>query len=188
MTLNKWYEKGIPTLEYMDSMGDHKENSLHIYRKFTLPDDDTFFESVKNRNLRVIALAEDWCGHCMLDVPILLRLTEKIDLPVRFLRRDENLALMDQYLTNGKSRTIPIFIFIDEHGNEVTKWGPISEYTKQITNKYKDDLPHKDADDYQEKFSAMIKETTKLFTSDAKIWDGVYDSLKQTLENIKDTE
>ncbi len=45
------------------------------------------------------------------------QLLEKADMPVKFLLRDENLVLMDQYLTNGKSRTIPIMIFINEYSN-----------------------------------------------------------------------
>src|SRR5690625_6161251 len=53
----------------------------------------------------------------MLNIPIFLKIAEIANMPVRFLNRDENLELMDEYLTNG-NRVIPIFIFIDEDGNE----------------------------------------------------------------------
>ncbi len=79
----------------------------------------------------------------MLNIPVLLRLSEKTNTPVRFLPRDENLELMDQYLTNGKSRTIPIFIFIDNDGNEVAKWGPIAERTKQFVDQYRESFQQK---------------------------------------------
>src|SRR5699024_12202201 len=97
------------------------DNFLHIYDNFLLPEDEAKLAAIKEKNLRVLALAEVWCGHCMLCVPILLRLAEKTGMPVKILPRDENLELMDQYLTNEK-RIIPIFVFIDEDGNEVAKW------------------------------------------------------------------
>lgn len=184
MGLNEWYNKGLSGIDYIESMDKLKESSLHIYRNFTPPADVDFFQSLKQKNLRVIVLAEEWCGHCMLNIPILLRLTEQVDMPIRFLRRDENLELMDQYLTNGKSRTIPIFIFIDEDGNEVTKWGPLADYTKQFVDKHRVNLPAKDAEDYQDKFTEMIQITGRAFRDDSNFWDGVYTSLKETLEKV----
>lgn len=182
MVLNKWFEKGISPISYIEQMDKLKESSLHIYNNFTPPADEAFFQSLKEKNLRVIVIAEEWCGHCMLDIPVLLRLTERIDMPVRFLLRDENLELMDQYLTNGKSRTIPIFIFIDEHGHEVAKWGPIADYVKQFVHKYKEKLPSKNAVDYQEKFTEMIQFVSGSFRDNSDFWDEVYKSIKETLE------
>lgn len=182
MELNQWFEKGISPATYMEDLEKHKEGFLHIYENFTLPRDDDFFRSLKERNLRVIILAEVWCGHCMLNIPVLLRLAEKTEMPVHFLRRDENLELMDQYLTNGKSRTIPIFIFIDENGNEVAKWGPIAERTKQFITPLKDELPSKDAADYEEKFTKLIEFTAKSFKENSDFWYGAYESMKNTLE------
>lgn len=185
MALNEWYKKGISAIDYVDSMEKLKSNFMHIYKTFTPPSNVEFLQSLQKKNLRVIVLAEEWCGHCMLNIPILLRLTEQVDMPVRFLRRDENLELMDQYLTNGKSRTIPIFIFIDEDGNEVTKWGPLADYTKQFTDQHRAQLPAKDAEDYDEKFMKMIKMTARTFRDDSSFWDGVYTSLKDTLQSVR---
>ena len=46
------------------------------------------------------------------------RISEVANIEMSLLIRDENLELMDQYLTNGTARAIPIFIFIDKDGNE----------------------------------------------------------------------
>src|SRR5699024_1392612 len=113
------------------------------------------------RKLRVIALTEDWCGDAMLNIPILLRMAEKADMPVRMLLRDDNLELMDQYLTNGKSRSIPIFIFIDEAGQEQAVWGPRAAKIQAFIDKSRSELPSKDADDYNEKFKEVISHTTR---------------------------
>ena len=184
MTLNNWFDKGITTEEYINSLEKHAEGFTNIRSNFTLPSDEEFFQALKEKDLRVILLAEPWCGHCMLNIPVLFHLAEKTDMPVRILPRDENLELMDQYLTNGKSRTIPIFIFIDRDGNEVAKWGPIAESTKQFVDKYKVNLPDKDAEDYNEKLSEMRETTGKAFREDSNLWAGSYESMKQVLQSV----
>lgn len=181
MTLNQWYEKGITPDEYIKLLEKHKAAFSNIYANYSVPEDQNLIQSVRENELRVVVLAEPWCGHCMLNIPVLLRLAEKTNMPVRFLLRDENLELMDQYLTNGKSRTIPIFIFIDNDGNEVAKWGPIAERTKQFVDQYREKLPAKDDPGYDEKFKEMIGITAKAFKEDTQLWSGAYESMKETL-------
>lgn len=180
MNLNKWFDKGITTDQYIKSLENHKEGFETIYENFSLPHDDDFFQSLEANNLRVLVLAEPWCGHCMLNIPLLLHLTEKINMPIRFLHRDDNLELMDQFLTNG-NRTIPIFIFIDNEGNEVAKWGPIASSTKAFTEHYRKELPEKDDPQYDVAFKKMITITSKAFREDKKLWNGSYESMKKSL-------
>lgn len=182
MDLNKWYDKGLTKKEYMDLLDKHRDGFMNIYNTFELPKDEDFVASLRNKKLRVVVLAEVWCGHCMLDIPILLHLAEAANLPVRFLLRDDNLELMDQYLTNGKSRTIPIMIFIDREGNQVAKWGPIAPEVKEFTSQYRDHLPAKDDSAYEEKFNEMIKATAKEFKENPSIWNAVYNDIKKSLE------
>ncbi len=182
MNLNTWYEKGLTPKEYMEDLDKHKEGFMNIHKNFRLPEDEEFFKELKDRNLRAVVLAEVWCGHCMLDIPILLHLAEAANVPVRFLRRDENLELMDQYLTNGKSRTIPIMIFIDEDGTQVAQWGPVAPEVKAFVQKYRTELPDKDDPAYDEKFKAMIKITSKEFAENESIWTIVYNDIKKALQ------
>ena len=51
------------------------------------------------------------------------RISEVANIDMRLLIRDENLELMDQYLTNGTTCD-SIFIFIDKDGNEQAVFGP----------------------------------------------------------------
>ena len=44
----------------------------------------------------------------MMNLPILKRVSEELNLEVRVFHRDDDTRLIDQYLTNGKSRSIPI--------------------------------------------------------------------------------
>ncbi|MEN1970282.1 thioredoxin family protein [Lentibacillus sp. N15] len=183
MNLNDWFDKGMSPDTYIESMEKHKEDLLYIYDNFSVPNDSAFFQSVADKKLRAIVLTEDWCGDAMLNIPILLRITEKTNTPVRMLLRDENLELMDQYLTNGKSRSIPVFIFIDEQGNEVAKWGPRAPKIQQFVDQAQRNLPKKDTADYQEKFKEMLLFMTKSFRDNTDFWEGVYSSLKQVLKS-----
>jgi hypothetical protein len=83
-----------------------------------------FFENLKS-NLKWVVLTEGWCGDAAQIVPVLNKIAAasngKIELEL--LLRDENLELMDKYLTNG-GRAIPKLICYDENNNELWNWGP----------------------------------------------------------------
>lgn len=179
MNLNEWFNHGINKEQYMANLDKHRDGFMHIYNNFSVPEaDKSFLNEVKN--VRVIVLAEVWCGHCMLDIPILLHICEQADLPIRFLPRDENLELMDQYLTNEK-RIIPIFIFIDEDGNELAKWGPMAPKVKEYVDTLKKDLPEKDDPGYEEAFQKYVNTIGESFRNDDTFWNYVYEDLKNTL-------
>lgn len=182
MNLNQWFEKGISIEEYQRSLEKHKEGFHQIYDQFHIPEkDQAFIQQLKQKNWRIIVLAEPWCGHCMLNIPVLQRLAESANLPVKILPRDQHLELMDQYLTNGK-RVIPIFVFINEHGEEVAKWGPVASKTKEFVEQHKKDLPPKNAEDYDEKFQSLIQLTSKTFIEDETFRNASYEEIKQTLQ------
>lgn len=181
MPLNKWFDKGIQPETYISHLDKHDVHFHRIYNNFTPPAEDLPLLRSKS-NIRVIALAEVWCGHCMLDVPILLRMTEAAGMPVSFLPRDEHLELMDQYVTNGK-RYIPIFIFIDEDGKEVGKWGPMAPVVNDLVNQYKTEanVPSKDDPGYKEAFTTFANRIGDTFAQDATIWKAVYEDIKKAL-------
>jgi hypothetical protein len=72
-----------------------------------------------------LVLTEGWCGDAAQIIPALHKvasLNENITLG--FLLRDDNLELMDMYLTNSNSRSLPKLIVLDENNNELFNWGP----------------------------------------------------------------
>ena len=184
MTLNKWFEKATSPDNYIEAMEENKEGLIHIYDHFSVPEDPAFFEELQSKKLRAIVLTEDWCGDAMLNVPILLRIAEKANIDVRMLLRDENLELMDQYLTNGKARSIPIFIFIDENGEEVGKWGPRAKVISEFVDESRAALPPNDAEDHKEKAKEMYMFIGKSFRDNRDFWKDVYESLKVELANV----
>ncbi|WP_227396859.1 thioredoxin family protein [Jeotgalibacillus aurantiacus] len=180
-TLNEWFEKGLTSEQYIDQMESHKDNMQKVYDEFKLPEDQVFFDQLKEKNLKAIVLTEDWCGDAMMNNPVLLKLAEQSEMEVRFLLRDSNLELMDQYLTNGTSRAIPIFIFIDENGEEVAKWGPRAENVQSFVDEARFNLPAKEDPAFKDGQSLMIKQLTAAYTEREDFWKEVYAELKQKL-------
>jgi hypothetical protein len=73
-----------------------------------------------------LVLTEAWCGDAAQSLPVIHALAELNPLiSLRLLLRDENLELMDRYLTNGVSRSIPKLIAVDAAtGDVLFTWGP----------------------------------------------------------------
>ena len=77
-----------------------------------------------NDKVHWIVLTESWCGDAAQNIPVFAKIAEaNPNINLRFLLRDENPDLMDQYLTNG-SKSIPKLICVDENLNELGTWGP----------------------------------------------------------------
>jgi hypothetical protein len=180
MNLNEWFQKGMTADEYISSMTRNKEEMLSIYERFTVKDESKV-APLKSKQLRAIALTEDWCGDALLNNPILLKLAEAADIDVRFVLRDQNLELMDQYLTNGTSRAIPIYIFIDQEGNEAGVWGPRAREMQELVEKERAALPDKEAADFEEKQRAMYRRLMTSYQTDEAIWQTVADSITAVL-------
>ena len=69
-------------------------------------------------------LTEPWCGDSAFLLPVIAEAAATTDaVTLRILLRDDNLDLMDQYLTNG-SRSIPKLAAFSETGTELFTWGP----------------------------------------------------------------
>jgi hypothetical protein len=182
MDLNEWFEKGQTPEQYIEQMSENQENSLHILKKFHLSGDEaSFVNKLRESNWGVIVITEDWCSDAMMNVPVLLSLAKAAGMNVRVLQRDENLELMDQYLTNGTSRAIPIFIFINEKGEEQAVWGPRAPAVQEMVTNYRSSLPPRDHAEFDEKSREMMGKLTEAYRTDETLWQEVYNSVKTTI-------
>ena len=59
-----------------------------------------------------------------MNLPILKRISESLQLEVRVFHRDEDTNLIDQYLTNGTKTLDSTFIFMNDQFEQVSVWGP----------------------------------------------------------------
>lgn len=81
----------------------NREEMLSIYNQFQLSSGNVeTLKKLKGKNLRAIVITEDWCGDAIVNNPIFMKIAETAGVEVRFLLRDQNLELMDQYLPTGR--------------------------------------------------------------------------------------
>jgi hypothetical protein len=79
-----------------------------------------------NRPQVWLSITEAWCGDAAQILPVVQKLADQNPLVTHHLvLRDEHPELIDAFLTNGTSRSIPITIVIDAETQEVLgHWGP----------------------------------------------------------------
>jgi len=77
------------------------------------------------RKMIWLILTEGWCGDAAQNIPIIEKIAhENSNIETRYVLRDENLELIDKYLTNN-ARSIPKLIALDaETLAEIGTWGP----------------------------------------------------------------
>lgn len=181
--LQTYFKRSQPLEEYIDQMKENKENLLSIYKSFKFLESDERIEKLKKTNYsKVLVITEDWCGDAMMNLPILKHISEQLSLEVRVFHRDDDTRLIDQYLTNGKSRSIPIFVFMNESYEQVTVWGPrAKEIQKFVTDLRNDKLPSKDNPEYDDKVKETHLIISNRFKTDSSFWKNVYNSILNQL-------
>jgi hypothetical protein len=91
-----------------------------------------------------LILTEAWCGDAAQNLPAIQKIADLNDkIEVRYLLRDENLDIMDAYLTDG-GRSIPKLIILNDKYNELANWGPRPAPAQNILKDYKsnDDITY----------------------------------------------
>lgn len=85
-----------------------------------------------------LVITESWCGDAAHVVPVLNKLAELNDnIDLKLVMRDENLELMDMFLTNG-GRAIAKLIMLDaETGEVLNTFGPRPSEATALVNNYK---------------------------------------------------
>jgi hypothetical protein len=127
------------------------------------------------RKLIWVVLTEGWCGDAAQNIPTIVKMAAiNPHIELKFLLRDENLAIMDNYLTNG-GRAIPKLICLDaQTGEELGTWGPRPAILQNwvIETKKKPDFEFKAFAEYVHKWYATNKneELQKEFLALVQSW------------------
>jgi hypothetical protein len=177
-TEQQYFEEAISLQQYMDKMESHKDNSFGIYEKFQVPQDDEFIELLKEKSPHILGITEDWCGDAMMNNPILRRIAEAAGIEVRVVYRDQNLELMDQYLTNG-GRSIPVYLLMNGAGEVIGKWGPRAPQIQEYVAELRKDFPASDDPTFKEKQKEFIETLTSQFVSKEENWLWVYEDIRK---------
>jgi thiol-disulfide isomerase/thioredoxin len=105
----------------------------------TLKIDSKVMEILQNLKSKQtwLVLTEGWCGDAAQILPIIKLMAESSEnIVLKIVLRDENEALMNQFLTNG-AKSIPKLLLLDENLNLINHWGPRPEGAKKLIIDYK---------------------------------------------------
>lgn len=176
-----YYEQSQPIKEYVNEMTTNKDELLEIYQSFQLPKKDERLEHIKNKNYKVLVITEDWCGDAMMNIPVLLNIADYTGMEIKAFHRDENTDLIDQYLTNGTARSIPIFVFLNEKHEQEHVWGPRANSVQHFVEDIRKGLPEKSDPNYAEQEKEVHRSIKTKYQEDTKLWDDVYESIVSSI-------
>ncbi|MDQ3798718.1 MAG: thioredoxin family protein, partial [Acidobacteriota bacterium] len=112
--------------EAMFNYGKLNRQRMHRLEK-TIVINDLIREKAPKVERRMIWLiiTEGWCGDAAQNIPVIEKIAAlSPNIETRYVLRDENLELMDRYLTNN-ARSIPKLVALDaETLEELGTWGP----------------------------------------------------------------
>ena len=145
--MKKYIEKSMTFAEYIKliddlllngkTTGENQSDAMFNYGKLNRQRMHRLEKTIKiNESLKAKAqkaerkmiwliITEGWCGDAAQNIPIIEKIAaESANIETRYVLRDENLELMDKYLTNN-ARSIPKLIALDaETFEEIGTWGP----------------------------------------------------------------
>ncbi len=182
---NKW-GSGLAPEAFIDGMTKNKEQFLQWYESFAWENeaDREFFASLRFRDdLRCMILAADWCGDVVRNVPVLFRALAEAELPTKILVMEENLDVMDEFLTMG-GRAIPIAIFTDTGGHVLGKWGPRPQHVQAVMTAFKQENPDRNAPDYDEKIKVARAEMVKQYGEGTGYQSVIVKELRELLSSF----
>jgi hypothetical protein len=117
------FAQGLSANEYLDQMTLNKEHFVRALQATTLGADDASGLARFGPVRKVLVITEDWCGTSLGVLPYVFRLAAAspgVDL--RVFLRDENPDVMDQYLKEGRYRSIPVVVFLDDGFTELARF------------------------------------------------------------------
>jgi hypothetical protein len=117
------FAQGMTVGQYIDQMATNRERFLAAFDAVAITAADAQVLERFAATRRILVITEDWCGAAIASLPFVAKLAEGMPgIETRIFLRDANPDLMDQYLKNGLYRSIPVFVFFDEHMNELARF------------------------------------------------------------------
>ena len=123
MVTKERFEQGLTVSEYLDQMTMNKERLLAALKSITASPGNAQVLERRAGTRRILVITEDWCGAAIASLPYVIKLGEIApQIEMRIFLRDENPDLMDQFLKDGRYRSIPVYVFFDEQMNELARF------------------------------------------------------------------
>lgn len=96
-----------------------------------------------------LVISEGWCGDAAQNLPAIAKIAEQSEfIDLKIILRDENLEVMDEFLTNG-GRSIPKLIALNKANLTLLgTWGPRPQVAQDMVKEFKK-IPDGDYQEFQ---------------------------------------
>lgn len=126
------FAQGLTYTDFLAQATVNRDKFEMNYRDAPLTDTDlAFFKNIAvmpNGVMKVLAIAEAWCGDVYRELPTIARIAEAAGMTLRIFLRDQNPDIMDEFLSGErKSRAIPVFVFYTDDLHYITHFTERSE-------------------------------------------------------------
>ena len=140
-----WDVDAIPYDQFVDEARKNESLWRGVYQMARIPDWAHQMACERGPGVRLLVIVEDWCGDASSTVPVLAKLGDQAEcLDMKVIRRDDHPEIMDRYLTDGTSRSIPIVIALDASFREIGHWGPRPAELQTWVLDHKPTMPSKE--------------------------------------------
>jgi thiol-disulfide isomerase/thioredoxin len=117
------FDQGLTYDAFKEQMTRNRDRLEENEKRMELSKEDLAAFRALPGPVKVVVLAEDWCGDVIANLPVLGRLAKDSGkLDVRIFLRDQNDDIMQRYLNKGQFKSIPVFIFFDDAFRELGHW------------------------------------------------------------------
>jgi thiol-disulfide isomerase/thioredoxin len=120
------FSQGFDYPSYMDQIKVNKARFEGYYDDSKLSaEDTTFFKELAQRPngpAKMMVIGEDWCGDVIRGLPVLARIAEAAGIPISIFPRDSHTDIMDEFLKEGKYKSIPVVVFYTADHEYICHW------------------------------------------------------------------
>ena len=120
------FANGMTWEQYVEHIKRNREKFEYNYSETVLSDEDAeAFRALAARAdgpAKVLALGEDWCPDVFRGLPVMARIAEAAGMELRIFPRDDNLDIMNEFLTRGEHQSIPVFVFYTREHRYIGHW------------------------------------------------------------------
>jgi hypothetical protein len=154
----------------------NRQRMKRINKQFKLRDDLAELAAAIKKPQQWYVLAEAWCGDVPANLPVLAAVAEASEnIEFKVVLRDENLDLMNNFLTNGRMSIPKLAAFDKESGDAVLSWGPRPKPAQKLVTDYKA-IPKEEREPYLE----FVQKVQKWYVEDK--WETIQDELMELLK------
>ncbi|MGB5982674.1 MAG: thioredoxin family protein [Nonlabens sp.] len=115
----------------------NNQRMKRLDKKLELQPETLDFLSNYHGKVRFLVITESWCGDAAQTMPMIHKIAEAGGIDLRIVLRDENEALMNEFLTNGNKAIAKLIIIDPETNKPLNSWGPRPTGATQLVQKEK---------------------------------------------------